>query len=168
MSSASASPNNRMIELFISYAHLNATWFDRLRPMLNFPGCNDQAYVWNDEQMKAGDRWDNEIRQALERMDVFVCLVSIQFLTSNYIRSVELKRALEREENQEIVIVPIVLYPNINLQEEEECAKLIDFNPLPTWGRSWREYERDDGDWQDANGLIRSGLKQAIETAKAK
>lgn len=164
MARTSPSSDGRPVELFISYAHLNSVWFDRLRPMLNFNGCRDTAYVWNDEQMKAGDRWDKAIKEALERMDVFVCLISIEFLTSDYIRSVELKRALAREKKKEIKIVPIVIYPHIDLQDE--CPELIDFNPLPTWGQSWREYEGERGDYGDANGLIRSGLKQAIEAIR--
>lgn len=154
------------VELFISYAHLNAAWFDRLRPMLKFDGCRDKAYIWNDQQMKAGDRWDQKIREALERMDVFVCLVSIEFLTSGYIRDVELARAFQREAGKEIEIVPIVIYPNIDLKNES--PELIGFNPLPAWGKSWREFEGEPGDYGDANGLIRTGLWQAIEKVKSR
>src|SRR5262245_11161333 len=110
--------------------------------------------------MKAGDRWDKEIKAALERMDVFVCLVSAEFLTSGYIRSVELPRAFGREKQKEIEIVPIVIYPNIDL--EEECHELTDFSPLPAWRKCWREFEGEPGDYGDAHGLIRAGLSQAI------
>lgn len=160
------SPKPKAIELFISYAHLNATWFDRLRPILKFEGCRESAYAWNDQQMKAGDRWDKKIREALERMDVFVCLVSIEFLTSSYIREVELKRAFQREANNEIEIVPIMIYPNIDLKQE--CRKLIEFQQLPIQDKSWREFEVERGDYGDANGLIRKGLWQAIENAQGR
>lgn len=156
----------RPVELFLSYAHLNQVWFDRLRPVAKFDGCRDRAYVWNDREMKAGDRWDREIRDALERMDVFVCLVSMEFLTSGYIRDVELKRALSRAKKREVEIVPIVVYPDIDLKAE--CAALCDFNPLPVWGKCWRDFEKDGGHYQDAHGLIRRGLRQAIDKIRAR
>jgi hypothetical protein len=149
--------------LFVSYSHRNAVWLARLQPLLRFDNSQDKAYAWDDQKMKAGDRWDNEIRAALERMDVFVCLVSTEFLTSGYIRDVELPRAFEREENAGIAIVPIVIYPNVCL--EDECCELLAFNPLPAWGRCWRDYQGEPGDYGDAHGLIRKGLRQAIEKA---
>jgi hypothetical protein len=138
----------------------------RLQPLLQFDDSRDKAYPWDDQKMKAGDRWDNEIKAALERMHVFVCLVTTEFLTSGYIRSVELPRALEREKAKEIEIVPIVIYRNVCLKEE--CADLDAFNPLPTWGKCWREYEGEPGDYGDAHGLIRAGLRAAIGKARSR
>ena len=157
---------SRSVELFVSYSHVNAAWFDRLRPVLKFDRCRDKAFAWNDQEMKAGDRWDKEIREALERMDVFVCLVSFEFLASGYIKDVELKRALAREKKNEIEIVPIVIYANIDL--EEEFPALNEFNPLPSWGQCWRDYEKDGGHFQDAHGLIRKGLREAIDKVRTR
>ncbi|MCP4308947.1 MAG: toll/interleukin-1 receptor domain-containing protein, partial [bacterium] len=116
------------VEMFVSYSHVNAAWFKRLEPLLKFPSRSNLAHAWHDQELKAADHWDKEIREALERMDVFVALVSFEFLASDYIRNVELKRAFAREKKNEIEIVPIVLFP-INLGEE--CPQLNAFNPLP-------------------------------------
>jgi hypothetical protein len=148
------------VELFVSYSHRNAVWLDRLQPLLKFDHCQDKAYPWDDQKMHAGDRWDKQIRGALERMHVFVCLVSIEFLASGYIRSVELPRALERAKGKEIELVPIVIYPNVDIKAE--CDELILFNPLPAWGKCWRDYQVEPGDYGDAHGLIRAGLRQAV------
>jgi len=156
---------SRPVELFVSYSHVNAVWFDRLRPVLKFNRCRDKAYAWNDQEMKAGDRWDKEIRDALERMDVFVCLVSFEFLASGYIQDVELKRAFAREKKSEIEIVPIVLYP---MDLDSDCPRLSAFNPLPSWGKCWLDYERDSGHYQAAHKPIREGLRQAIDKVSAK
>ena len=61
------------VEIFVSYSHQNAAWFAKLRPLLKFrtPSAN-VAHVWHDQQLRAGDRWDNEIRSALKVMDIFV------------------------------------------------------------------------------------------------
>lgn len=161
---AASRSNDETVELFISYSHENAIWFDRLRPVIKFDGCSDNAFAWNDQEMKAGDQWDKKIRLALKRMDVFVCLVSFEFLASDYIRDVELKEALKQAKKNEVEIVPIVVYEDIDLADE--CPKLNDFNPLPAWGKCWRDYERNGGHYQDAHGAIRKGLRQAIGKVK--
>ncbi len=155
----------KTVEMFVSYSHINETWFDRLRPVLKFNRCRDKSIAWNDQEMKAGDRWDKEIQEALERMDIFVCLVSFEFLASEYIKNVELKRALAREKKNEIEIVPIVLYP-MNL--EEDCPQLNEFNPLPSWGKCWLDYEQESGHYQMAHKPIREGLRQAIDKVHAR
>lgn len=161
MSRTASRPPKNPVELFVSYSHHDSIWLDRLRPLLQFDKSREKAYPWNDQEMKTGDRWDKEIKAALDRMDVFVCLVTTEFLTSGYIRDIELPRAFEREKNGEIEIVPIVIYRNIRL--EDECPGLRDFNPLPAWGKCWRDYKVQQGDYRDAHGLIRAGLRQAIE-----
>lgn len=153
------------VELFVSYSHQNAVWFAKLRPLLKFRTPTHEAHAWHDQELKAGDRWDDEIRQALAVMDVFVCLVSYEFLDSNYIMDIELKQALKRAKKKEIEIVPIVLYP-MNL--EEDHPQLNAFNPLPSWGKCWLDYEQESGHYQTAHKPIREGLRQAINKARAK
>jgi len=158
-------PKTEPVELFVSYSHINGVWLERLRPVLKFNRCRDKAIAWHDKEMKAGDRWDKEIREALERMDVFVCLVSFEFLASDYIKDVELKKALAREKRNEVEIVPIVLYP---MDLEKDNPKLSEFNPLPAWGKCWQEYEEKTGHYQTAHKPIREGLRQAIDKVRAR
>ena len=157
---------NRPVEFFVSYSHRDATWFARLRPLLRFrtPSVNI-ANIWHDQELKVGDNWNNEIKAALKRMDVFVCLMSYDFLDSEYIMDVELTQAMVREKKGEVEIVPILLY-DVNL--EKDCPEVHVFNPLPAWGKCWSDYEKDGGYYQDAHKSIRDGLRQAIEKVRAK
>ena len=154
------------VELFVSYSHVNAQWFKRLQPLLKFtnPRTNPPR-AWHDQELKAGDRWGKEIKEALTRMDVFVCLVSYEFLASGYIMDVEVKEALRQQKKNEVEIVPIVLY---DMSLKAECHRLSVFNPLPAWGKCWRDYERNGGHYQDAHKEIRDGLRQAIDKVKAR
>jgi hypothetical protein len=72
-------------------------------------------------------------------MEIFLCLVSYQFLASGYIQSVELPRAKARHDNGEIEVVPVVPYP---MDLKHDCEFLYPLNPLPEWGKSWRDFER--------------------------
>jgi hypothetical protein len=42
---------------------------------------------------------------------------------------------------------------------------LYRLNPLPQWGKCWRDFEKE-GDWNDALYPIGNGIKQAIEKAR--
>lgn len=150
----------KQVEIFVSYSHENDVWLERLRPVLKFNQSREKAYVWNDQVMKAGDRWDKEIREALDRMDVFVCLVSFEFLASSYIRDVEIPIALERAKDHKIEIVPIVLFP---MSLDHEHPELNAFNPLPCWGKCWLDYQTETGYYQAAHMPIREGIRDAIE-----
>src|SRR5688500_3244565 len=99
----------RPVRFFVSYSHLDRDWFGKLLPLLSFRQLTTLAHVWHDHELKAGDRWDDEIREALEEMDVFLCLVSNHFLASAYITNVEMKAALRREKEGKTVIVPLLL-----------------------------------------------------------
>ena len=154
----------RPVRLFVSYSHEEATWCKRLLPVLRVKANVDVLQAWHDTELKAGDRWDKEIQAELERMDIFLCLVSYQFLASDYIQSVEMRRAKARHEDGEIEVVPVVLY-TINLKDD--CEFLYQFNPLPKWNKSWRDFEKD-GDWRDALYPIGTGLKEAIEKVRAR
>ena len=152
------------VRMFVSYSHENAAWCKRLLPVLRVKANVDTLQPWHDTELKAGDRWDKEIRAELERMDIFLCLVSYQFLASDYIQNVELPRAKARHKNGEIEVVPVVLYP---MDLKHDCEFLHQLNPLPEWGKSWRDFEKD-GDWNDALYPIGNGIKQAIEKARGR
>jgi hypothetical protein len=152
----------RPVRMFVSYSHENAAWSKRLLPVLRVKANVDTLQPWHDTELKAGDRWDKEIRAELERMDIFLCLVSYQFLASGYIQSVELPRAKARHKNGEIEVVQVVLYP---MDLEHDCEFLYQLSPLPEWRKCWRDFEKD-GDWNDALYPIGNGVKQAIEKAR--
>ena len=77
----------------------------------------------------------------------------------------ELPEAFRRHAAGEIEIVPLLLY---KVDWDNDCPELKRFNPLPVFGRSWWEYHEGGGDYKSAMHLIGSGLKGAIEKARAR
>jgi internalin A len=149
------------VRIFVSYSHENLTWSKRLSFLIKAKANVNPLQPWHDTELKAGDRWDKEIRTELERMDIFLCLVSYQFLASDYIKTVELPRAMARHKNGEIEVVPVILY---RMDLERDCKFLYELNPLPEWNKPWQDFIKD-GDWNDALPLIGNGIEQAIEKA---
>jgi hypothetical protein len=99
------------VRMFVSYSHENAAWCKRILPVLKVKANVDTLQPWHDTEIKAGDHWEKEIRAELDRMDIFLCLVSYQFLASSFIHDVELPTAEARHKNGEIEVVPVVVYP---------------------------------------------------------
>ena len=65
-----------------------------------------------------GANWDGTIKKELEEANVVLCLVSTPFFASEYIRGVEMKRAMELHEQGKLKVIPVLL---------EDC---------PAWERS--------------------------------
>ena len=82
----------REVRLFVSYSHLDREWFGKLRPLLKFKTPTAMARLAR-LGVEGRRSWDDEIRKELERMDVFLCLLSNHFLASDYIADVEMKTA---------------------------------------------------------------------------
>lgn len=85
--------NNPMrTEVFVSYSHRDDVWREELlytlSPYLQRERTN--VSVWVDKAIKPGDKWDQEIRDAIGRARVAVLLVSKYFLASDYVKDHEL------------------------------------------------------------------------------
>src|SRR5204862_4845362 len=67
--------------------------------------------MWHDWRIGAGKEVDREISEHLEEADIILLLVSPYFIASDYCYEVEMKRALERHEQGEARVIPVVLHP---------------------------------------------------------
>ena len=100
---------NTPASLFISYAHEDETWADRLRAQLAPFRQVGLIKDWHDRRIMPGDTWQTAISQELDTAELIVALVSPSFLDSDYIRGVEMARALERHARGDARVVPVIL-----------------------------------------------------------
>ena len=82
-----------MPSVFISYAHRDKSWLERLQVHLKPLG--DLARPWDDTKIRPGDRWPAEIDAAIDEAKVVILLVSADFLASDFIRRKELPDLLK-------------------------------------------------------------------------
>lgn len=99
---------NLKVNIFISYAHEDLLFKKELDKFLIGLKKSDQIQVWEDEQIKGGTEWNEEIKKQLTKADIIILLISIDFLNSNYIWKTELKTAMERHESEAAVVIPII------------------------------------------------------------
>ncbi len=97
--------------VFISYSHKDEAWKDRLMTHLQVLALEDYFEVWDDRQIATGDDWFPEIEQAIEQASLAVLLVSVNFLTSKFIRGEEIPRMLKRRAGAGLRVFPIIVSP---------------------------------------------------------
>jgi len=104
--------NNKQFQnvkkIFISYSKEDkAEMHEFLKHTVTLQEQGLIAKPWTDEWIAFGKEWDEEIKHRIEECDIMVCLVSVDFLNTEYIRKIELKEAVEQSK----VLVPIIIKP---------------------------------------------------------
>jgi len=97
------------MKLFISYSHKDEQYKDQLETQLSILKRNKVVSSWHDRKIIAGQEWKGEIDNNLEESEVILLLVSPDFLDSDYCYDKEMGRAIERHDNKNAIVIPIIL-----------------------------------------------------------
>lgn len=99
------------LKIFIIYAREDESFKNNLLTAF-IPLCRTgKIEVFHDALIKPGDRWEEVILDTLRSAHIILPLVSNDFFASDFIHEVEFKNAVDRYNNGETVIMPIVLKP---------------------------------------------------------
>ncbi len=101
--------SERQRSVFISYSHKDEEWKDRLVQHLSVLGDESGFDVWDDRRIGGGQDWKAEIERAILAADVAVLLVSVDFLTSDFIKREEVARLLRLREDRRLTILPVIV-----------------------------------------------------------
>ena len=99
------------INLFISYSHKDETYREQLETQLSIMKRNNIVTAWSDRRIIPGQEWEGLIDANLNSAEVILLLVSPDFLSSDYCYENEMTRAIERHNEGEAVVVPIIVRP---------------------------------------------------------
>jgi hypothetical protein len=100
-----------MPTIFLSYAHEDRAWKERLASYLRILALNDdqlELEVWSDTELEAGDDWRQRIDGIMERASLSVLVVTENFLASAFISKHELPYLEERRRNHDLDIVAVI------------------------------------------------------------
>lgn len=146
-------------KVFISYSHKDESFKNSLVEHLSSLRRRGVIDSWNDRQIKAGDEWENEIDTHLNYADIVLLLISASFNASDYCTSNELKRALEKHESSEALVIPIIL--RACDWQDLPYSKL---QGLPKDGTPIQSWDNEDEAWLD----VVNGIKKSIENFEKK
>lgn len=100
-----------MVNLFFSYSHRDEALRDELEIHLASLKRQGVLTTWHDRRIGAGNEFDHSISEHLESADIVLLLISPYFIASDYCFEVEMKQALERHENKQSIVIPVILHP---------------------------------------------------------
>lgn len=99
------------ITVFVSYARANRDLATRFLKNFKEQVAPSKGYsyrFWRDSDILVGEKWHEEIQQALMKCDVGLVLISPAFLGSQYIQEHELPKFLKRGGK---AVIPVLLQP---------------------------------------------------------
>jgi hypothetical protein len=102
---------NPPVVLFYSYSHKDEAYREELVKHLIMLQRSGLIREWHDRKILPGEEWDEQISINLENADLILLLISSDFLASKYCYDIEAKRALERHNSGEAIVIPIILRP---------------------------------------------------------
>lgn len=99
------------VRVFFSYSHVDKKYMDKRSLLGYLDGLERSGEVefWWDEEIVAGDKWDEEIRGRIRETDIALILVSQWFLNSAYCQKVEIRNFLHECQRNGLIIFPIIL-----------------------------------------------------------
>jgi hypothetical protein len=97
--------------VFISYNHADEAWKERLRQQLQVLSLQGDLALWDDRDIAIGDDRRPAIDEALSHARIAVLLISASFLTSDFIRGVEVSRLLQRRQADGLRVIPLIVKP---------------------------------------------------------
>lgn len=104
------SATNRPV-VFISYSHKDEDWKNRLRPHLKLLEQVGHVIIWDDRHIDTGSLWYDKIKGVMESAAVAVCLISSDYLSSDFCVKEEVPYLLERRERDGMALLPVLVRP---------------------------------------------------------
>lgn len=144
------------MKAFISYSHADERYLERLHKHLAMLQREGRISTWYDRDILAGAPLDAAISAELDASDLFLALVSPDYLASGYCYEKEFVRALELQQAGNVRVVPIIVEPSDWLS-----SPLRQFMALPKDGKPISE-------WTNANNAfldVVNGLRKLSEPA---
>ena len=144
--------SGRPLKVFYSYSHKDDLMRARLLVHLKILERQRLIESWSDREIDAGEDWKTTIAEALEQSDLILFLVSADFISSDYCYCVEMKRALEKHDAGESVVIPIII-KDVNWKS----TPFSRLQALPKDGKAISTWAKRESAWKDVSeGIERS------------
>ena len=100
-----------MARVFMSYSHVDEALRNELEKHLEVLRRQGVVSIWHDRRIGPGQELHHQIATELQMADIILLLVSADFLSSDYCYEMEMTRAMERHEQGDARVIPVILRP---------------------------------------------------------
>ena len=146
------------LKLMCCYSHKDEVLLEELQAHLKSMEHQRRIDLWWDRRIEPGTKWNDTIADELSSADIIVPLVSADFIKSDYCYGVELLRAIERHNDGDVRVVPVIVrvvdYTGTPLEE---------LQALPKDARAVTSWTNADEAWFD----VAHGIRRVVETLDA-
>ncbi len=145
---------NKVVKVFISYAHTDENFKDGLNKALHALKRNKKISIWEDRQLIAGQSWESELFNKLEESELVLMILSNDYIASEFCYTKEFKKVLDSHNKKTKICIPIIA---------KYCSwKDLEFGSiqaLPKDGKPINTYANEDLAWHE----IVEAIKLSIE-----
>jgi Trypsin-like peptidase domain/TIR domain len=148
-------------EIFFSYAEEDEKLVNELRKQLSLLKRRNLITDWYAGKIvpQPGVEPDAEILSHLNSADIILLLISPDFIFSQQLNDVDVKRAMERHDAKEATVIPVLLRPTSDLEEDAPFGKLLS---IPRNGRPVTEWSNRDAAFAE----IAKEIRNVVEALK--
>lgn len=156
-----------MPSVFVSYSHIDRKWCDPGYPFALIPWLatalrRDGVLLWYDRSdttgIQPGAEFEREILDAIDAAEVALLLISEAFFASDFIRTVELPRILDRAARGDLVVIPILLEPcDWHSFDYIATRQMLPGEPTPLI-----DFTDSDRRWAHARNQVLSGIRRRL------
>lgn len=146
------------VRMFVSYSHKDNAHKDRLEGAIALLLQGDGVQTWSDQEILAGQNLSSEIHEHMDNANVFVFLLSPDFIASKYCKQEWEYAAKLKAEGKSIFRIPIILRPCA----WQDFMGNDNIKALPNDGQPLSSYQNEDLGWQQ----VYDGIKEVVEHIK--
>lgn len=150
------------IKLFYCYAREDKALRDELEKHLSNLKHQHCLTNWHDQEILAGENWEQAIDIHLSTSHLVFLLISPDFMASDYCYSKEMQKALDRHNSGNCRVLPILIRP-----VDCEDAPFSKLQFLPTGGEPITVWANHDLAFHNVTKGVRIAIKELLESLKA-
>ncbi|HEY5462622.1 MAG TPA: toll/interleukin-1 receptor domain-containing protein [Hanamia sp.] len=145
------------MKAFISYSHNGSLMLEMFHKHLAQLKRDGTLTTWTDQQIPSGSKLDQSISSELSTSNLFIALLSPDYISSKYCYEKEFQKALEMLSEGKIIIIPIII---------EVCDWLStpfkEFKALPRDGKAISTWENKNTAFLDVIQNVRLLIAEPI------
>jgi hypothetical protein len=150
-------------KVFISYAHEDEEFKDKLIKMLAGLQRRSVIDLWQDRLIEPGDEWYRAIQDAMNTCDLALLLVSDDFIASRFIQEEEVPDLLGRRKEEGMRVIPVIIRDCLWRSE----PVLGDLQALPTDGKAVITFREENGERDKVWTKIAKEIERQAEVLRS-